>query len=223
MNFSDVDDTSVKYNKMPARKVSDIVIPRILSYLRVVQQLERDRKVTVSSEELAQLTNVSAFQIRKDLANFGKFGQPGTGYDVSKLKRYLLDIIGGREMSNLALVGVGNLGSALLNYKGFEEEELRFVAAFDKEERKIGKVCGDVIVEHIDNITESVRKNNVHIGVIAVSADSAQQAADRLIAAGIFSILNFAPAVVSVPKEVTLRNVDLSNEIKALRYFSAVR
>lgn len=208
---------------MTTRKVSDIVIPRILNYLRVVQQLERDRKVTVSSEELAQLTNVSAFQIRKDLANFGKFGQPGTGYDVSKLKMYLLDIIGGREMCNLALVGVGNLGSALLNYNGFEEEELRFVAAFDQEERKIGRVCGAVIVEHIDTMKESVKKNNVHIGVIAVSTDSAQPAADRLIEAGIFSILNFAPAVISVPKEVTLRNVDLSNEIKALRYFSAVR
>jgi redox-sensing transcriptional repressor len=202
------------------KKVSDIIIPRILHYLRVVQQLERSHQITVSSEEISRVANINAFQIRKDLANFGKFGQRGTGYNVSNLKRYLLDIIGAKEMCNIGLVGVGNLGSALLNYKGFEEEGLKFVVAFDKEETKVGKVCGNVIVEHIDNIRESVQRKNVHIGIITVPAGSAQQVADKIVEAGIYSILNFAPAVISVPKEVTLRNVDLSIELKALRYFT---
>jgi len=203
------------------KKVSDMVIPRILHYLRVVQQLEKDKVTTTSSEELAKRTNIGAFLIRKDLTNFGKIGQRGTGYDVLSLKNYLLDIIGGKEMCNLALAGVGNLGSALLNYNGFKEEGLKFVAAFDKEAGKIGKICGKVIVENIDNIKESARKNNVHIGIIAVPADDAQVVTDRFIAAGVFSILNFAPAVIMVPQEVTLRNVDLSSELKALQYFSA--
>lgn len=202
------------------KKVSDMVIPRILHYLRVVQQLEKDNVMTTSSEDLAKRTNISAFLIRKDLTNFGKFGQRGTGYDISSLKNYLLDIIGGKEMCNLALVGVGNLGSALLNYNGFKEEGLKFVAAFDKEISKIGKICGKVIVESIDSIKESVKKNNVHIGIIAVPADEAQIVADKFIEAGVFSILNFAPAVIMVPQEITLRNVDLSSELKALQYFS---
>jgi len=202
------------------KKISDIVIPRILTYLRVVQQFERDNKTNISSEEIARRTDINAFQVRKDLANFGRFGQPGTGYNVADLDKYLLNIIGGKEMCNLALVGVGNLGSAILNYKGFEEEGLKFAAAFDKEEGKVGKICGSVVVEHIDRMEESIRKNNVHIGIIAVSVDSAQQVADRLIEAKILSILNFASVIISVPKEVTLRNVDLSIELKALRYFS---
>ena len=205
------------------KKISDTIIPRILHYLKVVQQLEKENKVTTSSEELSKRTNISAFLIRKDLANFGKFGQPGMGYDVYRLKNYLLDIIGGKEMCNLAIIGVGNLGSALLNYKGFEEEGLKFVAAFDTDKSKVGKICGSVIVEHIDNMKESVKKNNVHIGIIAVSADSAQAAADKFIEAGVFSILNFAHVSIVVPQEVTLRNVDLAIELKALQYFSVNR
>lgn len=205
------------------KKISDTIIPRILHYLKVVQQLEKENKITTSSEELSKRTNITAFLIRKDLANFGKFGQPGMGYDVYRLKNYLLDIIGGKEMCNLAIVGVGNLGSALLNYKGFEEEGLKFVAAFDTDKSKVGKICGSVIVEHIDNIKESVKKNNVHIGIIAVSANGAQAVADKIIEAGVLSILNFAHVSIVVPQEVTLRNVDLAIELKALQYFSANR
>lgn len=205
------------------KKISDIVIPRILTYLRVLQQFEKDHKVNITSEEIAAKTDISAFQVRKDLAQFGKFGLPGTGYNISELNKYLLNIIGGQEMCNLALVGVGNLGSALLNYKNFEKEGLKFVAAFDKEESKIGKICGNVIVEHIDNIKESIKKNNVHIGIIAVSTENAQLVADKFIESGIFSILNFAPAIILVPKEVTLHNVDLSIELKSLRYFSLTK
>ncbi len=205
------------------KKFPDIVIPRILNYLKVAQQLERENKTTILSEELSKMTNISAVLIRKDLANFGKFGQPGTGYDITKLKSYLLDIIGGKEMCNLAIAGVGNLGSALLNYKGFEEEGLKFVAAFDREAGKVGKICGKVIVEHIDDMKESIKKNNVHIGIIAVPADTAQAAADKFIEAGVYSILNFAHVAISTPQEVTLRNVDLAIELKALRYFSVNR
>ena len=172
---------------------------------------------------MARITNISAFQIRKDLANFGKFGHPGTGYDVTSLKDYLLNIIGGKEMCNLAVVGVGNLGSALLNYKGFEEEGLKFVAAFDKQDGKIGKICGNVIVEHIDNIRESIKKNNVHIGIIAVPFNVAQDVAEKLIESGVYSFLNFSHVALSVPSEVTMRNVDLAIELKALRYFSVNR
>ena len=210
-------------NSNREKKFPDAVIPRILNYLRVVQQLEKESKTTILSEELSRITNTSAFLIRKDLANFGKFGQPGTGYDVSRLKSYLLDIIGGKEMSNLAVVGVGNLGSALLNYKGFEEEGLKFVAAFDKQEGKIGKICGNVIVEHIDKIRESIKRNSVHIGIIAVPSDVAQVVAEKLVEAGVYSMLNFSHVALSVPAEVTLRNVDLAIELKALRYFSVNR
>ncbi len=205
------------------KKFSDAVIPRILNYLKVVQQLEKENKITILSEELSRITNTSAVLIRKDLANFGKFGQPGMGYDVSRLKSYLLDIIGGKEMCNLAVVGVGNLGSALLNYKGFEEEGLKFVAAFDKQEGTIGKICGNVIVEHVANIRESIKNHNVHIGIIAVPFGIAQEVAEKLIESGVYSILNFSHVALSVPPDVTVRNVDLAIELKALRYFSVNR
>jgi len=203
-----------------SKKYSDIVISRIFTYLKVVKQLERENKTNILSEDLAKITNIKAFLIRKDLASFGKIGQPGMGYDVLSLKNYLSDIIGEKEMCNVAIVGVGNLGSALLNYKGFEEEGLKVVTAFDCAEGKIGRICGSVIVEDIVNIKKSVKKNKVHLGIIAVSIDFAQDIADKFIDAGVLSILNFSNATLSTPPEVTLRNVDLSIELKALRYFS---
>lgn len=202
--------------------ISDTVISRVLYYLKIVRQLERENKKFTSSEELAKRTDISAFLVRKDLSNFGKFGQPGMGYDVLRLKTYLLDIIGGKEICNIAIAGVGHLGSALLNYNGFEEEGLKFAAAFDRDEGKIGRICGNIIVEHIDNMKESIKKKCIYMGIIAVPVPFAQEVADKFIEAGVFSILNFAPVAISVDfKKVTLRNVDLSIELKALQYFSA--
>lgn len=202
------------------KKFSDTVVPRVLHYLNAARQLEIKSELTTSSEELSKRTGISAFLIRKDLANFGKFGRPGMGYDVSKLKNYLVDAVGGRDVCNLIIAGVGNLGAALLNYKGFEEESLKFVAAFDSDKSKIGKLCGNVIVEGIDSIKKGIAKKDVHIGVIAVPADNAQAVAEKFVEAGIASILNFAHTTISVPPNVILRNVDLSIELKALRYFS---
>ena len=201
------------------KRISDIIIPRILQYLRAIQQLEKDGKTSVSSEDIAKSTNINAFQVRKDLANFGKFGQPGTGYDISKLKGYLLDIIFAGKPCRIIIVGTGNLGSALLHYGGFESEGMKFVAAFDADQANVGKTYGNVTVEHADGIKSGLN-SRADIAIITVPAASAQKVADKLVSAGITSILNFAPATIYVPKGVTLRNVDLSIELQALRYFS---
>lgn len=205
---------------MKRNNISEPVVPRILNYLRISKKLEKENVTTVSSDDLARLTNISACQVRKDLACFGKFGKPRIGYNVSGLKVHLHEIVGGKGTCNLALVGVGNLGEALLDYTGFKNDGLAFVVAFEKNKKKIGKKYGNVVVEDIDRLKKVIKKSNVHIGVIATPINNAQMVADQLIGAGISSILNFAPTLISVPKKVLLRNVDFSNEMKILRFFS---
>ncbi len=198
-----------------------ISISRLALYLRFLEDYlkEHDTKSTINSEELARFLDINPHQIRKDLSYFGKFGSRGIGYNVEELKGKVARILGLNKKWNLCLCGVGNLGSALLAYRGFKEMNLNIVAVFDNDPRKFGKTAGSVKIYNSKNICAIVRKLNIDMAIVAVPAIAAQGIADKLIKAGIRAILNFAPVKLNVPPRVKLRNVDLSTELINLSYF----
>ena len=157
--------------------------------------------------------------MRKDLGYFGHFGVSGAGYSTEELKAALEKILGKDKIWNVAVVGAGHLGKALLNYPGFKERGLNIVAAFDADARKIGKRVKDITIQSIDELPKAIQKKKVSIGIIAVPAKDAQEVADKLIEAGIKGILNFAPEALTVPESVKVKDVDLSRELETLSYF----
>ncbi|MCM8757616.1 MAG: redox-sensing transcriptional repressor Rex [Candidatus Omnitrophica bacterium] len=199
------------------KKIPLVTVPRISLYYRAL--LESRHKDYISSEEIAYLTGFNSAQVRKDLAYFGQFGTPGKGYKVESLKKALLSILGTDRIWNVALVGVGNLGSALLSYKGFEEQGFKIVAAFDKDMRKIGKVIRQVKIQDIKDLEDTIHKKNIKIVILAIPAKHVQAIVDRLIKGGIKAILNFAPIRPKIPSDIHILNIDLSIELERLAYF----
>ena len=208
---------------MTNKKVPEGTISRLFVYLREISELAKINIHTISSAELGERTNLSDAQVRKDLGYFGQFGTSGAGYNTGELKVVLEKILGKDKTWNVAIVGVGHLGSALLTYPGFKERGLNIVTAFDSDARKIGKQMKDVTVESIDELPKVIAEKKVSIGIIAVPAKDAQEGADKLIKAGVECILNFAPAALIVPENVKVKDVDLSRELETLSYFLANR
>ncbi len=204
---------------MTNKKVPEGTISRLFVYLREISELAKINIHTISSAELGERTNLSDAQVRKDFGYFGQFGTSGAGYNTGELKVALEKILGKDKTWNVAIVGVGHLGSALLSYPGFKERGLNIVAAFDSDARKIGKQMKDVAVQSIDELPNVIEEKKVSIGIIAVPARDAQEVADRLIKAGVECILNFAPAALIVPENVKVKDVDLSRELETLSYF----
>lgn len=201
------------------RRIAQTVVPRLSTYNRVLDKLDREGVEIISSEELGERTGYSAAQIRKDLSFFGEFGQVGKGYYVKELKDAISQILGLDRTWNVALVGAGNLGSALLAYPGFRERGFKIVAVFDNDLRKIGKKWEDVVLHDISEIPERAKEEEIQIGIIAVPAEAAQRVANMLISSGIRAILNFAPVRIVVPEDVELRSAELSSELECLSYF----
>lgn len=198
-------------------KIPRIVIPRLSVYYRALLLSPEDS--TVSSASLSDLTGYTSDQIRKDLAYFGQFGTPGRGYSASDLKKEILRILGMDRLWNVALVGVGNLGSALLSYKGFREQGFNIIAAFDSDLRKIGKKFEDVTIQDISELKKTVKNKKIQMAIVAVTASEAQKIIDSLIKAGIKAIMNFAPIRPKFPRTVELINIDLSIEFERLAHF----
>ena len=203
----------------PNKKISEGVISRLFVYLRELTELTEFNIRTISSAELGERANLSDAQVRKDLGYFGHFGVSGAGYSTEELKAALEKILGKDKIWNVAVVGAGHLGKALLNYPGFKERGLNIVAAFDADARKIGKRVKDITIQSIGELPKAIQKKKVSIGIIAVPAKDAQEVADKLIKAGIKCILNFAPAALIVPESVKVKDVDLSRELETLSYF----
>jgi redox-sensing transcriptional repressor len=201
-------------------KIPEMTIRRLSVYTRCLLHLEEDGVKTISSQDLADRFTLSSAQVRKDLAYFGEFGVRGIGYYVSGLKAELQKILGLDREWPVALVGVGNLGSALFNYKGFARAGFRIAAIFDDDpqKQKIGSMDGVPILP-LRDLPRLAKAKNLQIGIVAVPAESAQAVADALVAAGIKAILNFAPARLKVPKDVRLKNVDLSIELETLSFY----
>jgi redox-sensing transcriptional repressor len=173
---------------------------------------------TVSSERLAELAGVNAAKVRKDLSYLGTYGTRGVGYDVQYLVFQISDELGLTKDWPVVIVGIGNLGHALANYRGFSARGFRVVALVDADPAKVGREVGGLVVRHVDELPAIVASEGVAIGIIATPAAAAQEVADRLVAAGVRSILNFAPAVITVPDGVSVRKVDLSIELQILSF-----
>lgn len=199
-------------------KVPSAAISRMVTYLRILDGLEAAGQSRTSSEQLAQEAQVSAFQVRKDLSYFGSYGTRGVGYTVPVLRRELMQILGLTRRWGVCIVGMGRLGQALADYPGFSEHfDLR--AFFDSDPKKQGLRIRNASIEGLEALPGAVSEKRIDMGLIAVPAHSAQAVADRLVQSGIRGILNFAPVVLEVPREVTVENVDFLAGLSRLSFF----
>lgn len=194
-------------------------IYRLSTYLRCLARLKEKNIQTVSSEALAKVAGVKPTQLRKDLAYFGTFGTRGLGYDVVELSSRIADELGTSRLQPVILVGVGNLGLALMSYRGFEKEGFEIVAGFDTEpDRPRDKKAGQAIFG-MEDLPAFVQKHGVRMAILAVPAEAAQEVANTLVQCGVMGILNFSPIVLHVPEDVMVNNVNLAIELENLSYF----
>lgn len=190
---------------------------RLSLYYRNLQRLKANNINTVSSAALAKAAGVKPTQLRKDLTHFGQFGTRGLGYDVGALSTRLTEVLGTTRLQPVILVGVGNLGSALLHYGGFAKEGFEIVAAFDADPPK--KKVGNGHILPMSKLREFVRSKKTKMAILCVPGTAAQEVANEIVAAGIQGILNFAPIILHVPDGVVVNNVDLALELENLSYF----
>jgi redox-sensing transcriptional repressor len=202
-------------------RIPEMTVRRLSVYSRCLAQLEEDGVKTISSQELAARFHLNSAQVRKDLAYFGEFGIRGIGYDTSTLRLEIQRILGLDREWRVVLVGFGNLGSALFHYRGFARQGFRVAAIIDDDPAKVGRSVSGLSIQPLAELPRAVRAQSIQIGVVAVPAEGAQGVADRLVAAGVRAILNFAPARVKVPRDVRLQNVDLSIELENLSFHLA--
>ncbi|HEX3584165.1 MAG TPA: redox-sensing transcriptional repressor Rex [Thermoanaerobaculia bacterium] len=199
--------------------VSELTTARLSVYLRSLTYLESMGKKTVSSHELAERFHLNSSQIRKDLACFGEFGTRGVGYDVCKLKSELVRELGIDRTRNIVILGAGNLGMALADYRGFNSNGFHIIALLDNDGEKIGRTSRSGIpVIDATRIEKVVRENSVEIGIIAVNPEAAQGVYDGLVHAGVVAVLNFAPTQLRLTSGVKVRNVDLRINLESLSY-----
>ncbi|MGH2751418.1 MAG: redox-sensing transcriptional repressor Rex [Actinomycetota bacterium] len=205
---------------MRNRPIPEATVARLPMYLRSLLDLaESHGALTVSSEELARLAGVNAAKVRKDLSYLGSYGTRGVGYDVEYLLYQITRELGLTQDWPTAMIGIGNLGRALASYKGFAERGFRITALFDSDDAVVGEEVGGIIVRHIDELKEAVAEEGLCIGIISTPPAAAQEVAEKLVDAGIKSILNFAPSHVNVPPDVNVRKVDLSVELQILSFY----
>jgi len=198
--------------------ISKATIDRLPLYFRTLRLAGEEGIDIISSEELGKRLGITPEQIRKDLASFGQFGKKGVGYYVAELKRNVGEILGLDNNWNIAVIGIGHLGAALSNYQNFVSLGFKLVALFDKNPEVIGKTLNDVKVEDIDDLERIIKERNIHIGIIAVPRMFAQGVADKLVAAGVKGIWNFAPIKIKVPDSMHIVNEDLSVGLSSLSY-----
>lgn len=200
------------------RGVPDASVARLPGYLRALTALAADGTLSVSSEELATASGVSSAMLRKDLSHLGSYGVRGVGYDVDRLSSEIAAALGLTQDWPVAIVGMGNLGRALAAYRGFAERGFRVIALLDRDEHVVGEVIAGTRVRSTADLPELVERDGLAIGVIATPPEGAQEACDELVDAGVRSVLNFAPVVLTVPDEVVVRKVDLSTELQILAF-----
>ena len=194
------------------------VVSRLSLYLRELQQLVHDGHETTNSTQLGRLLGFTDAQVRKDLAYFGQFGYPGIGYRCEELIAAIKRILGTDRSWPVAMVGLGNLGRALLRYRGFHQQGFRIAAAFDVDVDKVGTTVEGIEVFHLDDLAEVVAATGIRLAIVAVPGSVAQAVADSLVAAGIEGVLNFAPVTLALPDHVSRVGVDLAIELEQLSF-----
>lgn len=204
---------------MRERSIPEATVGRLPIYLRALVEIAEGGTATISSETLAEAAGVNSAKVRKDLSHLGSYGTRGVGYDVAYLIHQVRRELGLTQHWPIVIVGIGNLGHALANYRGFAERGFQTAALVDSDPTKLGEVVGGLAVRSIDDLPRVVREHDIAIGVICTPAVAAQEVADRLVAVGIRSILNFAPAVIAVPTGVSVRKVDLAIELQILAFY----
>jgi len=199
-------------------------IRRLSLYLRQLEAFDEAERSTVSSRELGEALGLADAQVRKDLAHFGQFGHPGIGYRVTELIERVRRILGTDRVAKVLLVGAGNLGRALIAFRGFKKRGFELVAVFDKDPAKVGeRTAGPSALKilAVSEMAKVVRKQGIRLGILAVPADTAQQAAEEMIAAGIRGILNFAPVTLQVGPEISVASVDLAIHLEQLSFLQS--
>jgi len=201
------------------QEVPEVVIQRLPLYVRVLNQLLQEHTEVVSSQELGDRLQVTPAQIRKDLSYFGRFGKQGRGYSVRHLLAELKRILQLDTQWDACLVGVGRLGRAIIGYPGFVPEGFRIIVAFDASPALAGEQVGDLRVQPLDQLQDTLRAKNIRIGIVAVPASDAQAVLDRLVACGVKAILSYAPVTAQVPPNVKLRNIDPVLALQSMTYY----
>lgn len=200
-------------------QIPDIVIGRLPIYLRALMHLAESGQVTTSSHELGRRLGISSAQIRKDLSHFGEFGKQGTGYHINYLIEQLRVILHLNQEWPVAIIGAGYLGHALAHYRGFRTRGFDIKAIFDKHPARIGARMGDLTVQHIDELETTLAKHNIKLAIISVPAEAAQAMVERLVAAGVTAILNYAPIHLNVPPHVEVRHSDPLVLMQQMSYY----
>lgn len=199
--------------------VPEVVVERLPQYLRALAHLENTGLDVISSQQLGELLQVTPAQIRKDLSYFGRFGKQGRGYSISHLLERLRNILALDKTWNVAVIGVGRLGRSIISYPGFEPEGFRVVCAFDTDPSVVGQETGGLTVNDFIRFKEVADRENVKIAIVAVPASVAQEVIDDLVAAGVKSILNYAPKSAITPPDVRIRNVDPVVSLQSMTYY----
>jgi redox-sensing transcriptional repressor len=207
----------------PRRRIPEATVARLPLYYRALLETAERQVATISSERLAELAGVNAAKVRKDLSYLGSYGTRGVGYDVEYLLHEISRELGLTRDWPVMIVGVGNLGRALATYRGFGARGFQVMAVVDADPQLVGRSVADLAVVSIDDLDTIVAERQIAIAILATPAAAAQEMADRLVAAGVRSILNFAPTVLTVPEGVSLRKVDLAIELQILSFYQLRR
>ena len=192
---------------------------RLPLYYRQLNLLHNQGKKRISSKQLSEFIKIDSATIRKDFSHFGELGRKGYGYDIQHLIQFFKKILEPDKVTKVALIGVGNLGTALLHYNFMKKDNTEIHAAFDKNDHKIGQTIAGVTIYHVDDLEKIIKENDIKVAILTVPSRVAQETTDRLVSSGILGILNFTPSRLSVPDDIRIHHIDLSIELQSLIYF----
>jgi redox-sensing transcriptional repressor len=201
------------------KEIPDIVVGRLPMYLRSLQRMAQEGRQVTSSQELGERLGISAAQIRKDLSQFGEFGKQGTGYNIEYLVDQLRQILHVNKDWEIAVVGAGDIGSAVARYRGFANRGFRVAMIFDNDPEKIGTNVGEFTVQADDCLIDAIQKAGILLAMIAVPAFHAQEVADQLVKAGVKAILNYAPVSINVPPDIHVQYIDPVTHLQRMTYY----